>query len=57
MGTKPSSTMATESEAAVSVPPTVHEEEDHRDSALPEVAQDADDPMEESPSPPPPEEK
>jgi hypothetical protein len=57
MGTKPSSTMATESEAAVSVPPTVHEEEDHRDSALPEVAQDADDPKEESPSSPPPEEK
>jgi metal transporter CNNM len=58
MRTEPSSSVATESEAAVGVPPTIHEEPDHSDSALPEVAQDAGDPKENRPSsPPPPEEK
>jgi hypothetical protein len=57
MGTDSSSTVATESEAAVEVPPTVHEEHDHSDLALPEVAQAADDPKECPSSSPPREEK
>jgi metal transporter CNNM len=57
MRTEPPSSMATESEAVVGVPPAIHEEHDHRDSTLPEAEQDTGDAKEDRPSSPSPEEK